>query len=298
MKQALGIDIGGTKIAVAAIDENGGLTNRVTVASVTESADLMYQSVTSAVSIFLTKTGTSINDYQGIGVGVPGKVDREAGVAVFQNNLPWANFPLVERLTETYGKRPIVIDNDVYQAAYAEWQAAKLADRDVFVYYTISTGIACAIIKGGEFIRGSGFAGETGLVLVTNPQNGKLERLEELASGPAMAKAGRLVSGNQELTTPELFTAYDADAKWAVELVEQTVELLTQSIYQIFCLIDPEAITFGGSLSLHQPFLIEQIRNRLATYVIPAQGSTVTRLKVSQLDNHAGIIGAGLQIFK
>ena len=122
MKVAVGIDIGGTKVAVALINENGEIVSRSQSPSQTASAESLYQGVVQLVDKVLNDNDLRIQDTYGIGVGLPGKVDVENGVAIFQNNIPWANFPIVERLKETYGDIPVKIDNDVKVAAYAEYR--------------------------------------------------------------------------------------------------------------------------------------------------------------------------------
>ena len=114
MKVAVGIDIGGTKVAVALINENGEIVSRSQSPSQTASAESLYQGVVQLVDKVLNDNDLRIQDTYGIGVGLPGKVDVENGVAIFQNNIPWANFPIVERLKETYGDIPVKIDNHVW----------------------------------------------------------------------------------------------------------------------------------------------------------------------------------------
>ena len=118
----------------------------------------MFGRVVEAVEQVLRKSSISIADIEGIGVGVPGKVDCENGIAVFQNNLPWSQFPISVRLQEQFGIQRITIDNDVYMAAFAEWRAAHVKGNETFVYVTISTGISCSIIHKGSFL------GEQGLL--------------------------------------------------------------------------------------------------------------------------------------
>ena len=95
MKMAIGIDIGGTKIAAGIISESGELLHRTEVKSDPSDRENMFKQVVTAVDQVLV--GTSFSEIEGIGVGVPGKVDRENGIAVFQNNLPWQQFPIAAR---------------------------------------------------------------------------------------------------------------------------------------------------------------------------------------------------------
>lgn len=123
MKKAVGIDVGGTKIAAGVISDTGELLERTEVKSDPLDREKMFGRVVEAVEQVLRKSSISIADIEGIGVGVPGKVDCENGIAVFQNNLPWSQFPISVRLQEQFGIQRITIDNDVYMAAFAEWRA-------------------------------------------------------------------------------------------------------------------------------------------------------------------------------
>ncbi|WP_044981428.1 ROK family protein, partial [Streptococcus suis] len=102
------------------------------------------QCVCTTIRELLNSQQLNIEDVAGIGVGLPGKVDVENGVAVFQNNIPWENFPVVKRLQKEFGNIPIKIDNDVKVAAYAEYRMLSLEADDMFGYITISTGIAAS----------------------------------------------------------------------------------------------------------------------------------------------------------
>ena len=126
MKQSIGVDIGGTKVAVAIINEKGEIVSRRQAPSEVESAETLFEQVVRLINEELNEHPFSIQEMEGIGIGLPGKVDVENGVAVFQNNIPWPNFPIVKRLQEVYGNIPVKIDNDVKVAAYAEYRLQNL----------------------------------------------------------------------------------------------------------------------------------------------------------------------------
>src|SRR5699024_3805276 len=155
----------------------------------TNDREIMFAQVLKSIRMVQKESGIPFEKIVGTGLGVPGKIDREKGIAVFQNNLPWENFPIVERLKNELPLENIVLDNDVYMATFAEWKATGANPQDTFVYITISTGISCSIIHQGSFIRGNGFAGEIGLLPVYhNPlsEENSIITLEHSASGSAM----------------------------------------------------------------------------------------------------------------
>lgn len=309
MRYAIGIDIGGTKIASGILNEHGDIIQQEKVPSDPSDRESMFARVIACVNKLLDHSSIPLDQIVGIGAGVPGKVDVHNGVAIFQNNLPWENFPLAERLKETYDVERVTIDNDVYMATFAEWKKAKLTD-ELFVYVTISTGISCAIIQGGEFLRGAGFAGELGLIPVL--QNGceavggdacsdeevtvEGMRLENVAAGPAMEKAANRRYDATDMTGVKLFAKfYEGDAR-AVELIEHMADSIAQSVYMLTSIIDPHKIVFGGSIAFYNPKLVELIREKLRLRLIAEQTHILDHLDVSTMENGQGIVGAGLRV--
>lgn len=298
MDKAIGIDIGGTKIAVAVIDKKGTVTHDVTVKSDVSTRETMFDSLCAGIDQVLEKAGLTEESIP-FGVGVPGLVDRKKGIAVFQNNLPWENFPLRERLMTRYpNASKVYLDNDVYQAAYAEWGTSDLGTEDSLVFITVSTGVSSAILQGGEFIRGKGFAGELGLLPVRNRENLPFERLEKLTSGPALAERGREVYNDGTITTGEVFQRYYAGDKHARELIHDWVQSISHGIYAVITLLDPQKIVLGGSVIQKNPLILNQIKTALAKEVIPAQKESLDIIEVTKFDNNAGLIGAGLSGLK
>lgn len=299
MKQlafALGVDIGGTKIAAVIIDQYGNIHRRSEVASDPSDKENMFKQVIKSIEMVLEESKVSLKEIEGMGVGVPGKVDRKNGIAVYQNNLPWRNFPIVSRLQEYFSFKNIVIDNDVHMATFAEWKVSKTNIQDTFVYVTISTGISCSIIHQGSFLRGNGFAGELGLFPVLARSSSKgIESLEESASGPAIKKLAAKRFNDPDLTTREFFLKYNNHDEEATALMNEVVDSLTHGIYSIVCLLDPQRIVLGGGVINNNPFLLDLIKESLTQYVIPEQQHILERLYISELKGDSGVIGAGLK---
>ena len=95
---SLGVDIGGTKIAAGIINEQGYCIERIELPSISDNSEKMFLQVKNSISMILKKGNYKLAELAGIGIGVPGKVEPQNGVAIYQNNFPWINFPLVERL--------------------------------------------------------------------------------------------------------------------------------------------------------------------------------------------------------
>ncbi|WP_284139086.1 MULTISPECIES: ROK family protein [unclassified Virgibacillus] len=301
MKYAIGIDIGGTKIAAGIVNEKGDLIQKEVVKSDPSDREKMFQQVIGCVEQLLNHSSIPLDHIYGIGAGVPGKVDREKGIAVFQNNLPWDNFPFVERVKEALHIERIRIDNDVYMAAFAEWKQAQLTNDQLLVYLTISTGISCSIIQGGQFVRGAGFAGELGLIPVLSPRKDRLERLERLeliASGPAIEKEAKYRFDDSSITAKKLFDAYYDGDIHAQQLIDETATALAQGIYMVNSLLDPHKIVIGGSVATNNPILLHVIKEKLGSSLLPEQQHILNNMEISQLKNEQGVVGAGLRVFE
>ncbi|MCW6661198.1 ROK family protein [Aerococcaceae bacterium NML201209] len=294
MKQAIGIDIGGTKVAIALISEKGEMNHRYEMKSNITSAEALFQSIVKGVHFVLGNANLTVQDIEGIGVGVPGKVDVENGVAVYQNNIPWHDFPVVERFKEALGVERVRIDNDVKVAAYAEYRLANLSPKDMFGYITISTGIACTNIINDQIIRGSGFSGEIGFLPV--PSSVGLRPLEEVAAGPGIQAYARSLYQDDTLTTKDVFERYLEGEPKAIEAVNQSAMGVAVGIFSMICLVDPKAIVLGGSVALKNPFYVERIKSILNDLTHSEQKHVLERLTVSQLGSDNGIVGAGMLV--
>lgn len=297
MKYSIGLDIGGTKIAAAVVDEEGKIYSEVKLASKTSDKEKMFEQVLNALKESIEDFEGEKEDILGIGIGLPGKVDRKNGIAVFQNNLPWSNFPLKDRLLEHYPKMEIKIDNDVAVAAYGEHFLHKVEKEKLFTYITLSTGVASASVLNNELIKGNGFSGELGLIPVMSElEDNKLKPLEKCTSGVAIEEYGREYYEDQELTTKDIFDRYYADESKAKEIIQGVAKSLAYGFVSIISLLDPEKIIIGGSVAVHHPVLIDLVKENLDELLIDAQKDAIERMSVSTHPN-AALIGSASQLF-
>src|SRR5579871_5610890 len=189
---ALGVDIGGTKVAVGLVDHEGNIVAQTRKPMIANgSAEAGLQAVIDAID---SLTGTT--QFHRIGVCAPGPLDPKTGVVLNPPNLPcWRNFPLGAKLAEKY-EHPVKVDNDANAAALAEtrWGAARGYH---YVFYgTVGTGIGTGIVLDGRIYHGyTGAAAEGGHVTIDyhGPvcNCGKLGCIEILAAGPAIGKRAR-----------------------------------------------------------------------------------------------------------
>lgn len=291
---AIGIDIGGTKVAVGLVSPEGVVKDSLKVSSDISNSEALFSCVVDATETLLMKNGVPISDIIGIGVGLPGKVDVKNGIAVFQNNIPWPNFPIVERLQETFGDIPIKIDNDVKVAAYAEYRLLKLPDESMFGYITISTGIAATNIVNNTILRGSGFAGEIGFIPVRSFD--KTSSLEFSCAGPAIERYGKKLYADASMTAEKVFENWKKDDGTAKIIIQNTINGLVDALQNMICLLDPEVIVLGGSVAIHNPEFIEKILFELRTRLHKEQLHILDNISVSKIQGNNGVIGSAFLV--
>lgn len=308
MKKVIaGIDIGGTKIAVALEDLSGEkvdsrrLPTRVEIGSYA-----IIESVLQAIEEMLEENRA---DLVSIGIGCPSPIDIEKGLVMSPSNLrDWNNFPIV-KLFERRFNVPVAFDNDANTAARGEYVYGAGRGFNNVVYITVSTGIGGGIIIGGEIVHGVGSgAGELGHTIV-QPDGvrcncGSIGCLETICAGVHIARRTRekLASGAPSLMREMVADIGEISAKTLVEAVRQkdavaveiwaeTCRFLAIGIANIITLLAPEAVIVGGGIASAGDLLFEPLRRLLPQFVsmIPADKINIIP---AELGSESGVCGA------
>lgn len=286
----LGLDLGGTKIAAAAVQE-GRIVYRVVVPTPREG----YRAVFAAMLRAGREVIAAAGPVAGIGVGVPGPIDFARGVVVFAPNIPgFEDAPVREALSEGFG-RAIELENDANAAGLAEhaYGAARGARSSVFV--TISTGVGGGLIIHDRVWRGAhGIAGEIGHVsaLPGGPVAGSGfdGALEAVASGSAIARDASFAIG-RPVTTPEAFELARAGDRRALKIVDNAARYLGLAFADVQKFLDPDVIVVGGGVAEAGDFLMDRIRSVADEY---SRGFAPATIRPAVLGPDAGVIGAAL----
>ena len=304
----LGVDIGGTKVAVGMVDPEGKIIaqgRKPMIANGTAQAGL--EAVFGAIDSMISAAQVPSS----IGICAPGPLDPTSGVVLNPPNVPcWRNFPLGSEISTKY-KVPVKIDNDANAAALAEtrWGAAR-GFKYVF-YATIGTGIGTGIVLDGSIYHGNtGSAGEGGHVSIDyrGPlcNCGKRGCIEVLASGPAIGTRARaklesdsarpsvlreLAHGEiRSITSETVARAFAADDPMARQILQETAELLTTWLGSIVDLLDPDVIVMGGGVAaMLQPFFAG-ISKTLPNWCVNPHASKIPLL-MAHYGADAGIAG-------
>ena len=307
----LGVDIGGTKVAVGLVDGEGKiLTQGRTPMVANGTAEAGLQAVAAAIDS-MAAAAAQYGGFHNIGVCAPGPLDPKTGIVLNPPNLPcWRNFPLAEKIVEMY-HMPVKVDNDGNAAALAEtrWGAAR-GFHYVF-YATIGTGIGTGIVLDGRIYHGNtGSAGEGGHVSIDyrgpRCKCGKLGCIEILAAGPAIGLRARnklkdnpprrsaildLANGDVTAITSETVgKAYAAGDLLAREILQETVEVIVPWLGNIVDLLDPDVLVMGGGVAAMLKPFFDDIKNRLPSWCVNPHASDIPLL-MAHYGADAGIAG-------
>lgn len=308
-KGVLGVDIGGTKVAVGVLDQEGKILaqgRKPMVANGSPEAGL--DAVTSAIDFMLSSSPIQV---ESIGICAPGPLDPKSGIVLNPPNVPcWRNFPLAEKVSAKYSV-PVKVDNDANAAALAEtlWGAAR-GFRYVF-YATIGTGIGTGIVFDGAIYHGkTGSAGEGGHVSIDyrGPVCGCGKRgcIEILAAGPAIgARARAKVSAEPDrgkmildlakgdagsISSHHVSEAFASGDPLATEVLKDTVHLLTIWLGNTVDLLDPDIIVIGGGVAAMLRTFFNQIKEGLPEWCVNPRASEIPLL-MAHYGADAGIAG-------
>jgi len=311
MKYCIGVDLGGTNIAVGLIEPDSHRI--VEKQSVTTNAPRPCREISGdihSVCLELCKRASiSLSDVAWIGVATPGIVKNR--VVVSAVNLGWTNEPFGDILAEITG-RPTFVANDANAAAYAEAMWGSGAGASSVIAVTLGTGVGGGIILNGKIWEGiNGFAAELGHMVVDVGgrfcgcgQRGCLEaycsatalvseakRMMKLYPDSLMWKLSAEHQGRVNGIIP--FQAQRQGDIAATQVVDDFIDYLAIGIANIINMFQSEVVCVGGGISGEGENLMRPLRDKLK-YISFGTNDSRTKVVAAQFRNDAGIIGAGL----
>jgi glucokinase len=304
----IGVDVGGTKVAVALL-EDGALDHQGVQRTDATDSDGLIAEICALVE------GIGTDGVKALGVGVPSVIDFASGTARTSVNVPLADVPLRKVLGERLGL-PAFVDNDATVAALAEASVDGEIAIENLAMLTVGTGVGGGLVLNGRPYRGTtGAAAELGHMLIgldlTDeipeptgfPQPGSLESvaagsaLDRLAQAAASAHPdsylGRRLASGDEITGHDAVDGAKQGDEIAVGLLSKLGRRLGVGIANVINALDPDVVAIGGGVSTAGELLLEPARRSAAGYVLPGVG-TKTEIRLSVYGPTAGVLGAAL----
>src|SRR5689334_7157380 len=297
---AIGVDLGGTNLRAAAIDQSGKMLDKISGATnYAEGREAVLGDMVSAIIRLREKYGTA--ELAGIGVGVPGFIRIKEGYITGNNNLPYLeNFPVRDELSRRIGAR-VILENDANAAALGETCMGAGRGVEDLVLLTLGTGIGGGIVSCGRIVRGHvGMAGELGHITVNATGNpcgcGSQGCLEKHASATAVTAMAEMLHLGPELTSRQVFELAQQPGEegdkareiWRV--VGEALGIALATLVNAFNF--PLYLLSGGMLGAWDqfaPHMMRTLEQRSFTYRA-TKGET--KVEKATLGSDAGLFGA------
>jgi glucokinase len=303
--RAIGVDIGGTKIAAGVVAEDGRILDRVRVPTPPDD-ELATLAALHAVVDELRDRDPRV---EAIGVGAAGLVERPGGNARWAPHNTYRRLELRRLLHERTGL-PTSVDNDGNAAAWAEARFGAGAVSDDLVLVNVGTGIGGGLVLNGQLYHGEhGFAGELGHLIVDPGGDrcacGNRGCLEAMASGSTLGRLGReaaaadpggrlaALAGGPDLVTGEVVFAAAAEGdKPALALFERVGHWLGVGIASLVTIFDPDLVVVGGGVAATGDLLLAPARASFERYVHARDHRDLPPVVPARLGADAGLVGA------
>lgn len=306
----IGVDLGGTNIAVGLVDETGKILDSMSTPTLSpRSYKEIVADMARLIKEIINNAGLSVNDIESIGIGSPGSVDDDRGMIIYANNLDFDHAPIAEEMRK-HIDLPVHIENDANAAAFGEYVVNGKGAKNV-IFVTLGTGIGGGIIINGKLYKGAnGAAGELGhCVLVegglpcTCGMNGCWEQYASVTALISQTKAAieknpdsLMVKISEERGVVNGRTAFEAAKKGdkaAEEVVSQYAQYIAAGTVSMINIFQPEKLIIGGGISREGDYLLNPVREFCNAKSYKTDGKK-TIIEAATLFNDAGIIGAAL----
>ncbi len=307
---AIGVDIGGTKIAAGVVDEDGTIlaqTRRDTdpddVASIDAAIADVYRELSGSYEV------------RHVGLAAAGFVASDRERVLFAPNIAWREYPLRDKVAALVGDPDvrIVVENDANAAGWAEFRFGVARDAQDMVTLTLGTGLGGAIVTNGRLVRGAwGVAAEIGHMRVVPGGHycgcGHEGCWEQYVSGSALVRDAQaaavtqparaaglleLAGGDADAITGPLVTrAAQAGDELAVELLGEVGRWVGEGAASVAALLDPELFVIGGGVSAAGDLVLAPARKAFAEQLSGRGHRPEASIVVADMGNDAGMVGA------
>ena len=315
MKFIIGVDLGGTNIAIGILDENFKILKKGSVPTLAQRGpEPIVHDMAELSKKLIAECGLEKADLLGAGIACPGTVNPDTGIVEYANNIKFDNFPLVALYSKEMEIAPemVKIGNDANLAALGEAVAGAAKGTKSSVMITLGTGVGGGVILNGTVLTGCAYGGaELGHMVIEKDgrscscgRNGCLEAYcaatalvkltkEKFAECPDSLMVEMCEGDINRVGGKTAFAAMKKGDKAGTEVVDTFISYLAVGVANLINIFQPEVFTIGGGVSGEGDNLILPLKEKVAKEVYSKDNTLKTDLKIAELGNDAGIIGAG-----
>ena len=292
----VGVIIGSYETRVGLVDEKDNILSEEEFLTRPERGyKAILEEVGEEVLSILENHGVPLEQCVGVGIGVPGTIDRKKGIVNYSNNIKWENVNIVEELGRVI-PCPVRIANNADCAALGEAIEGAGKDYSDVVMFTLGNGVGGGIILNGKVFEGGMIGGsELGHMVVKADglqcSCGRKGCLEAYASIPALLSQAKEATG-MELSVNEIFDRYDKGDRIITEVLNNYMDILGTGVVNVVNIFRPQLVLLGGNLSHHAEVMVEPIREKMARECFGSPYIAIPQIAIAQLGSDAGIIGA------
>ena len=294
MSYYIGIDLGGTNVRIAKVDEEGKIVQDVIAPSHgLEGPEKIESNILDLLKQF------DLNDVKSIGLAIPGPVDGQKNVITQATNIPGCeNYPFADNMQKITGV-PVFLDNDANAAGLAEAVLGSGKGYNVVYYLTHSTGIGGGLVIDGHVIQGhKGYAGEVANVIV-DPNAKQFDNykhlnrggVETVASGTAIGLFGNDILGEKGNSARKVFALAKDGDKDALAIIDKMAKDFATCLSAISAIVAPDCFIIGGGCSHSSDQYFDLIREYFKTMAHPGMRE-VPILKATL--EEPGVLGAAM----
>lgn len=306
----IGVDLGGTNIATAVVNEKFEIVSKASIpTNANRPAEEIAKDIAKTIDMAIEKAEIAKSDVKSVGIGSPGAVNAEKGVIEFAGNLGFDNVPLVEYV-EKYSGIKCFVENDANAAAYGELIAGAGKGAKNFVAITLGTGVGGGVIIDGKIFSGwNSFGAELGhinLIMDGEPCTcGRNGCWEAYASATALirqtkaameqdkkSKMWEIAGSIDNVNGKTAFDGMRAGDKTATDVCNKYIEYVACGIVDVINIFQPEFVCIGGGISKEKENLRKPVEEYVNKYRFGKTAKKKTEIKIAELGNDAGIIGA------
>lgn len=313
----IGIDLGGTNIAAGLVNEKFEIVAKASTPTLVGRPNSeIVRDIAELSRKLCAEVGIEVSEVTSLGIASPGIVDDESGCVVYANNLDFHDFPILPELRKLLDIPEFHIENDANAAAWGEAIAGAAKGSRSSVMVTLGTGVGGGIVDGGKVYKGFNNAGgELGHTVIqvdgrpcscgrrgcweayssaTGLINMTKEKLAECEASGRKTVMTEIVAEKGKVNGRTAFDGKRMGDAAAAEVVDEYIKYLASGVASMINIFQPEVLSIGGGISNEGQYLLDLLVPLVRTQQYGTSLVPLTDIRIAQLRNDAGIIGAAV----